>query len=215
MLWRVKAKPRRALPASFVDPCVASEGTKAPAGPGWIHEIKHDGYRLQVRKNGDRVRLFTRRGYDWTARYPRVADAAAKLKAGTTTIDGELVCVDGKGVADFARLHSRGFDREAFLFAFDVMELDGVDLKPLLLSERKAILTKLLRRAPAGIHRIDHDVGDGQALYEAACRMGLEGIVSKKLTSPYRPGPKRSLSWVKVKNKRAPGYLRVRDGLDG
>lgn len=215
MLWSVKARPGRVLPASFVQPCIASEATKVPDRAGWLYEIKHDGYRLQLRKDGDRVRLFTRRGFDWTDRYPAVVAGARRLKAGTLTIDGELVCANDAGLADFAKLHSRCFDDEAFLYAFDLMELDGEDLKPLPLIERKARLAKLLRRAPAGVHLVEHHDADGPALFEAASGMGLEGIIAKRADSPYRPGPKVCKSWVKVKNKRAPGYMRVRDGTDG
>lgn len=116
MLWRVsKARPGRVLPASFIQPCISVEAAKAPSGPGWLHEIKHDGYRMQVRKDGNRVRLFTRRGFDWTERYPRAAAAVRKLRVETVTIDAELVCADEDGVADFARLHSRCANDEAFL----------------------------------------------------------------------------------------------------
>lgn len=215
MLWRVKSRPERLLPAKFIQPCIAVAAEKVPTGPGWIHEIKHDGYRMQVRKDGERVRLYTRRGYDWTARYPRAAAAVAALKVRSVVLDCELVCVDTRGIADFARLHSRGYDDEAILYAFDVMEIAGEDVKALPLGERKAILARALRQNAHGLHLVDHDAGDGAALFRAACKMGLEGIVSKKITSRYKPGPKPFPAWVKVKNKSAPGYLRFRDGLDG
>jgi ATP-dependent DNA ligase len=149
MLWRSKPRPGRVLPATFIQPCIASQASKVPAGGGWLHEIKHDGYRMQVRKDGDRVRLFTRRGFDWTERYPLAAAGARKLKAATLTLDCELVVPDAVGVANFDKLHSRCADGEAFLYAFDIMELDGMDLKPLPLIERKAALAKLLRRGQA------------------------------------------------------------------
>lgn len=214
MLWRVKAKPARLLPAKFVQPCLGVDSDKVPTGEGWIHEIKHDGYRMQVRKDGDRVRLFTRRGFDWTDRYPRVVAAALKVKAASFTMDGETVCIDENGVADFANLHSRCFDKEAIFYAFDLMHVDGEDLKPMPLIERKARLAKLIRR-PTGIHYVEHDADGGPDLFGAACKMGLEGIVSKRAASRYMPGPKRCQSWRKTKNKRAPGYLRVRDGMEG
>lgn len=169
---------------------------------------------MQVRKDGDRVRLFTRRGFDWTERYPRIVAAALKVKATSFTMDGETVCVDKSGVADFARLHSRCFDREAIFYAFDVMEIDGSDLKPTPLIDRKKRLRKLIRR-PDGIHYVDHDTDGGAELFQAACKMGLEGIVSKRAAGRYMPGPKRCQSWRKTKNKLSPGYLRVRDGMDG
>lgn len=231
MLWRVKKpRPARTLPAGFIQPCLGVDADKVPTGPGWIHEIKYDGYRMQVRKDGDRVRLFTRRGFDWTDRYPRVVAAAAKIKAQSFTMDGEIVCVGQDGIADFARLHSRCFDDEAIFYAFDLMEFHGEDLKALPLIERKARLDAVWgtllgtgrrkgrptwRESGHGILPVDHDTGDGAALFRAACKMGLEGIVSKRAESRYMPGPKRCLSWRKVKNKSAPGYMRVRDGTEG
>jgi ATP-dependent DNA ligase len=102
----------------------------------------------------------------------------------------------------------------AILFAFDLLDLDGEDLRKRPLGERKALLARLLKRATSGIHLSEHDDGDGEALFRAACRMGMEGIVSKRVSSTYRSG--RSKSWIKVKNKTAPGYLRVNDdSLDG
>src|SRR5215469_15347625 len=103
---------------------------QASCRPQWIHEIKHDGYRLIARVDGGRVRLFTRRGYDWTDRYPLIRDAMLGLPQ-EATIDGEAVVSDPAGVADFALLHRRKHDRQAFLYAFDLLELDGVDLRPL------------------------------------------------------------------------------------
>ncbi|MDB5555455.1 MAG: BcepIL02 gp43 [Rhizobium sp.] len=214
MLWRVKAKQARLLPAKFIQPCLGVDSDKVPTGEGWIHEIKHDGYRMQVRKDGARVRLFTRRGFDWTERYPRIVAAARRVKAASFTMDGETVCVSEDGIADFARLHSRCFDREAIFYAFDLMEFDGADMKPAQLIERKERLRKLIRR-PDGIHFVEHDTDGGTELFRAACELGIEGIVSKRAAGRYMPGPKRCQSWRKTKNKRAPGYLRVRDGMEG
>ena len=213
MLWRVSSRFRRALPSGFIEPCLAVVADKVPRTLGWAHEIKHDGYRMQLRIASDRIRLFTRRGFDWTERYPWVSESAAALRVTSATIDGEVVCAGKDGLADFARLHSRCHDGEAFLYAFDLLECDGEDLRSLPLMERKRRLAKLLKRARKGIRLVEHDEGDGEALFRAACRMGLEGIISKKLDSRYRSG--RCKSWVKVKNQRAPGYLRVRDGMDG
>lgn len=210
------------LPAKFIQPCLGVDSDKVPTGDGWIHEIKHDGYRMQVRKDRDRVRLFTRRGFDWTDRYPRIVDGALKIKAASFALDGETVCVRAEdGIADFARLHSRCFDQEAILYAFDLLELNDVDSKHRPLVERKALLKNLFlnrSRKPSaitGVHLVEHDKGDGAALFRAACNMGLEGIVSKRAASRYMPGPKRCQSWRKTKNMAAPGYLRVRDGMDG
>ena len=147
------------------------------------------------------------------------------LKANSVMLDGELVCLKSNGVSCFDTLHSRTADPSAILFAFDLIELDGADLKALPLIERKAKLAELLAasskpetnalRIACGLQINEHATDDGAALFRAACRMGLEGIVSKRMASTYRPGPKACRSWVKVRNPKAPGYLRVRDGLDG
>jgi ATP-dependent DNA ligase len=106
----------------FVDPCIPSRAPKPPSGPGWVHEVKHDGYRLIVRRDGEAVRLFTRRGYDWTGRYPSIASAAAKIRAQSFTLDGEAVVCGEDGVAIFDALHRHGTVREAMLQAFDVLD---------------------------------------------------------------------------------------------
>jgi bifunctional non-homologous end joining protein LigD len=107
----------------FVDPCIPTLAAKPPAGPDWVHEIKHDGYRLVVRRDGQAVRLLTRRGYDWTGRYPAIASAAAKLRAESFTVDGEAVVVSADGVAIFDALHRRHKASDAILYAFDLLEL--------------------------------------------------------------------------------------------
>ncbi len=125
-------------------------------------------------------------------------------------IDGEVICTDDEGRADFDRLHSRCFDDEAAACAFDLLRLDGVDLRPLPLSERKGKLQKLLRRSGDGIQYVEHLEGDGDKMFEAACKLGLEGIVSKRLTSPYKSGTCKS--WIKVRNPKSSAYLRISDG---
>lgn len=213
MLWRVSSRSRRTLPIGFIQPCLAVEADEVPSAAGWAHEIKHDGYRMQLRIADGRIRLFTRRGFDWTARYSWVVDSAKALRVKSATMDGELVCVGKDGVADFSKLHSRCHDGEAFLYAFDLIEHNGENLRGQSLAERKRRLETLIKRAPAGIRFVDHDDGDGSRLFKAACRMGLEGIVSKRLDSRYRSG--RCKFWVKVKNPKSASVLRVRDGLEG
>ena len=114
------------------------------------------------------------------------------------------------GVSDFERLHSRNHDAQVILYAFDLLELDGEDLRPLPLEERKARLAKLLRRAPTGIHLVEHESGDGSKIFEAACQLGLEGIVSKRRNASYRAGPCKA--WLKTKNPASPAILRLEDG---
>jgi bifunctional non-homologous end joining protein LigD len=125
---------RRIRTDCFVDPCIPPLAAKPPSRPGWVHEIKHDGYRLIVRREGTAVRLFTRHGYDWTERYPAIAAAAAKLRAKSFTLDGEAVITGADGVAVFDALHRRHKAGEAILYAFD---LNGEDLRPMPLSDRK------------------------------------------------------------------------------
>jgi bifunctional non-homologous end joining protein LigD len=201
---------RRVRTDGFIDPCIPTLAAKPPSGPGWVHEIKHDGYRLIVRRDGKAVRLFTRRGYDWTDRYPVIAAAAAKLRAKSFTLDGEAVVVGHDGVAVFDALHRRHKATDAMLYAFDLLEHDGEDLRPRPLSDRKARLARLLARPPAGIVYNEHTEEDGAVVFRHACKLGFEGIVSKRLSAPYRSGPSRD--WIKVKNPDSPAMRRHRAG---
>jgi bifunctional non-homologous end joining protein LigD len=198
------------LATAFVPPCIPTRAVKPPAGPGWLHEIKHDGYRLQVRREGGAVRLFTRRGYDWSGRYPSIAVTAMLLRAKSFTLDGEAVVCGPDGVAIFDALHRRGTVSEAMLYAFDLLELDGEDLRALPLVDRKKRLARLLSGRRLGIVLSDHTDEDGALVFRQACRMGLEGIVSKRLSAPYRSGPSRD--WLKVKNPDSPAMIRAHDG---
>jgi bifunctional non-homologous end joining protein LigD len=193
----------------FVAPCIPTRAAKAPAGVDWVHEIKHDGYRLIVRRDSETVRLFTRRGYDWTDRYPAVARAAATLRAKSLTIDGEAAVCGQDGVAMFDALHRRHKATDALLFGFDLLELDGEDLRPRPLGERKARLAKLLAPRAIAIVFNEHTDEDGATVFRHACKLGLEGIVSKRLTAPYRSGPSRD--WLKV--SRQDPALSAPDGL--
>jgi bifunctional non-homologous end joining protein LigD len=201
--------PRPARVGGYIPPCIPTRATKPPAGPDWVHEIKHDGYRLQVRRDGEAVRLFTRRGYDWTARYPAIAGTAAQLRARSFTLDGEAVVCGPDGVAVFDALHRRGTVSEAMLYAFDLLELDGDDLRARPLDDRKKRLARLLARRRAGIVLSHHTADDGATIFRQACSMGLEGIVSKRLSAPYRSG--RSTDWLKVKNPDSPAMIRARE----
>src|SRR5271157_3669303 len=140
----------------YIPPCIPTRAAKPPAGADWVHEIKHDGYRLQVCRDGDTVRLFTRRGYDWSGRYPAIAVTAMLLRARSFTLDGEAVVCGPDGVAIFDTLHRRGTVSEAMLYAFDLLELDGQDLRGLPLGERKERLARLLGGRRLGIVLSDH-----------------------------------------------------------
>jgi ATP-dependent DNA ligase len=187
--------------------CVPTSGKIVPAGPDWLHEIKYDGYCLRLERVGKRVRLITKGGYDWTARYPWIVEAALKNREQRFVIDGEAVVLGVDGVSDFNALHSRKSDAEVQLYAFDILTLGGDDLRPLPLEMRKTNLARLLRGRPDGIFIAPFETGEiGPELFRAACNMGLEGLVSKRRHSRYRGG--RQPSWIKVKNRSHPAMER-------
>jgi ATP-dependent DNA ligase len=153
MRWRSSSSVRPA--SGFIEPCIPTAVTRAPVGPDWVYEIKHDGYRLMVRKADERVRVYTRRGADWTERFPRIVSAARRLKVRSVLLDGECIVYDGKGMPSFALLHSRDYDREASLAAFDLLELDGEEMRRLKLVDRKTRLAKLLASKGKGRDRVE------------------------------------------------------------
>ena len=134
------------LPLGFIPPCLPSPSQKPPSGSAWVHEIKHDGYRLMARRDGNRVRLFTRRGYDWSGKYPRIVEALRSLRVRSIIVDGEAVWAGKDGKSDFDKLHSSAHDEQVFLYAFDLLELNGEDYRQHPLEKRKAKLEKILAR---------------------------------------------------------------------
>jgi len=195
---------------STFEPCLPTSGKVVPATSAWLHEVKYDGYRLIVQRDDDRVRLVTRGGHDWANRFPRIVETALKTRHKRFVIDGEAVLLGIDGISDFNGLHSRRHDEEVQLYAFDVLVFDGEDLRGLPLSTRKSDLARLLRDRLDGIFIAPFEQGEiGPDLFRAACRMGLEGMVSKRADRPYRAG--RSKDWVKVKNRKHPAYRRVQD----
>jgi ATP-dependent DNA ligase len=193
--------------AGFIEPCLPSLATKPPSGPEWIHEIKHDGYRLMICRDTAGMRLLTRRGYDWTARFPATASAASVLRAKSFLIDGEAVCCDDKGIAVFDKLRQRRNEWSVFLVAFDLLELNGRDLRREPIEIRKAGLARLLRNAEPGLQLSEHIEHEAAIVFEHACKLGLEGIVSKRRGSRYQSG--RSSLWLKSKNPEAPAVRRL------
>jgi bifunctional non-homologous end joining protein LigD len=186
-----------------------TQADRPPSGPGWLHEIKHDGYRLIARRDAAGVRLITRNGHDWTDRYPTVAAAVEQLRCRSCIIDGEVAIVDDEGRAVFERLQEGPKTKaEAILFGFDLLELDGQDLRREPLRTRKSTLLSLLKGAPAGIVYNEHLEGDGAMIFRHACRLCCEGIVSKRADSPYRSG--RSRDWIKTKSPDAIAIQRIR-----
>jgi len=160
-------------------------GPQVPTGPDWLHEIKYDGYRLIVHRDGDRVRLITRGGYDWSKRYPRIVETALKDRHKQFVIDGEAIVRGVDGYSDFNALHSGKENESVELLAFDILALNGDDLRALPLSMRKTNLERLLARRPEGIFLSDFERGEiGPDLFRKACEFGLEGLVSKRADRP-------------------------------
>jgi bifunctional non-homologous end joining protein LigD len=196
---RRSAIRRDPLP-DFVEPQLCLLREEAPAGDRWVHEIKLDGYRMHARIDGRDVRLLTRTGLDWTDRYRATEAVLARLKARQAYIDGELCALDPDSLSSFAAMQAATDHRasdELVYFAFDLLHIDGEDLarKPLL--ERKARLAELLMGAPAGLRYCEHFHEPGPQARAAACQIGAEGVVSKRIDPPYAPG-NRGI-WVKAK----------------
>jgi bifunctional non-homologous end joining protein LigD len=197
----------RQLPAGFIEPCLPSPADGPPSGANWIHEIKRDGYRLMARRGSVGIRLMTRRGNDWSDRFPLVVEAVNHLKVRSCLIDGEVVCCDERGLARFDVLGRRRNEAVAFLYAFDLLGLDGTDLRREPIEVRKAMLASILRKARHGVRLNDHlEHPEGHVVFHHACKLGVEGIVSKRLGSRYRSG--RSSDWLKFKNPNAPAIRR-------
>jgi bifunctional non-homologous end joining protein LigD len=198
-----KASKAAAMP-DFVAPQLCVSVDRPPSAEGWCHEIKFDGYRVQLRvEHGDAV-LKTRKGLDWTDKFPAIAKQANALP--DCLIDGEIVALDQNDVPDFSTLQAAiadGKTGDLVFFAFDLLFADGMDLRPRPLVERKQRLKRLLEALPKGkagsIRYVDHFEDDGDAVLQSASKLGLEGIVSKKLSSPYRSG--RSENWTKAKTR--------------
>jgi bifunctional non-homologous end joining protein LigD len=201
-LWRARSRQRAnaaALP-QWVAPQLTQLVEAAPEGDQWLHEIKYDGYRKHARLDRGAVKLLTRTGLDWTHKYPAIAKAVAVLPARQAYLDGELCGVGPQGITSFSivQLASDSGNAAALVFfLFDLLHLDGDDLRPRPLIERKERLRTLLANAASSLHYSDHVAGQRPAFYEKACAMHVEGIVSRRIDAPYAPG-NRGL-WRKVK----------------
>jgi bifunctional non-homologous end joining protein LigD len=191
----------RLLPAGFIPPCLPTKAPRPPAGDMWLHEIKHDGFRVIVRKDGDRVRLYSRPGNDLTHRFPLIVEAVTRLRSRSCTLDGEAVACGDDGLPSFDLLRYRRRDDRVFLYAFDLIELNGDDRRRDPLERRKADLVRVLAPLGPGMQLnewIDGTERDGPTVFQHACKLGLEGIVSKRKDSRYRSG--RCDDWLKSKN---------------
>jgi bifunctional non-homologous end joining protein LigD len=198
------------LPAGFIVPAQPVMTSKLPSGPDWVHEIKRDGYRMIVRRDGPAVRLFSRSANDWTARLPTIAAAAERIRAKSFTLDGEAVVVGPDGLSRFEDLRRRDAARSAILYTFDLIEHDGEDLRGWPFLDRMNALARLLRGIKAGILLNEHVAEDGPTVFAHACRLGTEGIVSKKVDGTYRSGP--CPVWIKVCNPASVAVLNCKHG---
>ena len=195
---------RTGLLPVFLEPSLALPCEKPPSGPKWIHEIKYDGYRMQARIDGRKIRLLTRKKLDWTERFRSIADALKALGLGSALIDGEIVVEDASGISSFndlqADLKAGRLDRFRY-FVFDILYCEGFDLTKAVLKDRKDLLQQLLAILPPGspIRFSEHLDVDGPTMLEHSCRIGLEGIVSKRVGPAVSPRPRRPLAQEQVR----------------
>ncbi|RWE74243.1 ATP-dependent DNA ligase [Mesorhizobium sp.] len=189
---------RKPVRLSFIRPMEPELVEQPPKADGWSHEVKFDGYRSQIVKDDEGVRVFTKSGIDWTAKYKSIAKEAETLEAESFIIEGEMIVLNEKGLSDFHALRSAITRRPQalYLVAFDLLHLNGHDLRDMALKDRREVLQALI---PAGGHIQFSEAlpGTGDAVYHLACEANLEGIVSKRLDSVYRSGA--TMNWRKIK----------------
>jgi bifunctional non-homologous end joining protein LigD len=190
------------------EPCLPRVAEAPPGGaPGWIHEIKHDGFRILAHRRGGAVRLVTRNGNDLADRFPLAAAAILALPIKSCVVDAEAIVCDDSGMAVFDLIRGHARNGRAILCAFDLLEVNGEDIRREPIEDRKRRLAGLLRLPHEGIALNEHYQADGATIYRHACALGCEGIVSKRRGSPYRAG--RSTHWLKIKNPAAPAMRRL------
>ncbi|MDX2385123.1 ATP-dependent DNA ligase [Sinorhizobium medicae] len=197
-----------------IDPCLATLVDKPPKGPDWAYEVKWDGYRIAVHIEPGPVRILTRGGYNWTERFPTIVDDARRLAVKTAILDGEAVVLDDKGRSDFGmlqralgRLPSAVEAGAIVFFAFDLLYLDGRDLRRLPLRERRRLLEPLVAGREGAIRLSEEVQADGDEFFRVACAHGLEGIIAKHVEKPYRSG--RGEWWQKTTCKRRDSFVVV------
>jgi bifunctional non-homologous end joining protein LigD len=183
--------------SEFIVPCSPVQRGWPPTGDAWLHEVKFDGWRIQLNKNKRRAAVYTKNGNDFTSRVPSIVAAVAALPVPSVILDGELTACDSRGIPDFRALHFHNVPEHALcVWAFDILHLNGVDLRELPLTERKYALAKIIYKARDHTLRLSETFDDGEKLLASCERVGLEGIVSKRKDFPYRSG---TADWVKVK----------------
>jgi bifunctional non-homologous end joining protein LigD len=190
----------------IIEPCLPSPAKAPPSGLGWLHEIKHDGFRIPARRGPAGVRLITRNGNDFTSRFPFIEMVVKSLPVRSCLIDGEAIVCDKDGLAVFELIRGHSTVASAVHCAFDLLEVNGQDIRNYPIEKRKNALAELLRDAHSNIVLNEHFEEDGEIVFREACKLGCEDIVSKRLGSIYRRG--RSPNWVKVKNPNAPAVKR-------
>lgn len=200
-LLRETPGARSSAPPAAIEPALGRLAEDPPRGDDWLHEIKFDGYRILSWLDHGKAQLRTRHGHDWTKRFPEIAAAVERLPANLAVLDGEVVALSPEGVSRFAALqqaHSTGQTGRLVYYIFDVLYLDGFDLRPVPLEARQVVLEKLLaRNRNQRLQRVDHVAGGGPEFFAHCRQLGLEGMISKRRRSPYRSG--RSDNWLKVK----------------
>ena len=202
--WRASpARWTRIPPVGFVRPCEPTLVDRPPAGGGWLHEVKHDGFRILVRKLGERTKVWSRRGADFTDRFSGITEAVRGLNVERALIDGEAVVLGDDGRSDFHALLTKRGGAQASLVAFDLLRLEGVDLRLRPIEGRRETLMWLVDGV-SGILFSDAIAAEGAVVFAKACELGLEGIVSKREGSFYRSG--KSRNWLKTKN---PNFVRT------
>ena len=191
--------PKESLP-TFIPPELAQSASDPPRSAGWVHELKLDGYRIQIRKDGARLRLLTRTGLDWTHRMRPIAQQVKDIAAESAILDGEVVVLNESGTTSFADLQAafqEGANKPLTYFAFDLLHLNGHDLRGLPLIDRKALLEPLVKDVDGVLRYSEHIGSDGEVIFRKACELHAEGIVSKRATSTYHSG--RGGDWLKLK----------------
>ncbi|GGC94130.1 non-homologous end-joining DNA ligase [Chelatococcus reniformis] len=212
---RDKSQPapvEKPLP-EWIAPCIPSDARQPASGAGWLHEIKWDGYRVGCYLKDGRATIRNRRGDDWTARFPAIAFALASLAVHNAVIDGEVVVLDSSGISQFGLLdEDLGWGkgkaaRDAILIAFDLLFLDGNDLRTWTCEGRRGALTAILPATSDRIRMSEEITGDFHRIWRSACSSGLEGIISKRREAPYKSG--RNRTWVKTKCSQSDTFVVV------